>query len=66
MEDIHNWIEPLSQLVNDVLSLNLDLLSKESDNGAWSIAGFEQDGQWMRKEICLCSSFVYLQGIIEN
>jgi hypothetical protein len=56
MEDIHNWIEPLSQLV--VLSLDLDLLSKESNNGAWSIAGLELGGERMRQEIYLRSFFV--------
>ena len=66
MEGIHKWIEPLSQLVNDVLSLDLDLLSKESDDGAWSIAGLEPGGEWMRKEIYLCSTFVLLQGSIED
>jgi hypothetical protein len=58
MEDNYNWIEPLGQLVNNVLSLDLDLLSKESNNGACSIAGLKLGGEWMRQEIYLCSSFI--------
>ena len=38
MENIHKSIEPLSQRVNDVLILDLDLLLKESNNGAWGFA----------------------------
>lgn len=65
MEDIHKWIEVLSQLVNDVRILDLDLLSKESES-AWNTAGMELGGEWMRKEIRLCSFFVCLQRIIDR
>jgi hypothetical protein len=66
MEGIHKWIKPLGQLVNDVLSLYLDLVSEESDNGVRSLAGLEAGGELMGEEICLCSSFIILQGTVED
>ena len=44
----------------------MDLLSKDSNNGAWTIAELELRGEWIRKKIQFGSVFVRLQGIIEN
>jgi hypothetical protein len=44
----------------------LDLLMKDSENGAERVAVLELDGKRVRKKIVLCVSFVGLQGIIEN
>jgi hypothetical protein len=42
------------------------LLLNHKENGAWRVAGFELDGEWLSKKIVFGEFFVRLQGIKEN
>ena len=44
----------------------LDLLSKDVENAAGRLAGFEPVSEWVGEKIVLCALFVRFQGIIEN
>ena len=44
----------------------LDLLVNDGENGAERVAVLELGDEWMRKKVAPCSSFVGLQGIIED
>ena len=65
VQDSHSRVNPLCQLI--VVSLEtLDVLMNEAENGAGRGTVLELDGEWMRKDIVLGTSFVSLQGIVED
>jgi hypothetical protein len=43
----------------------MDLLLKNSKNGAGRVTGLELGGEWMGKKIILRAPFIRFQGIIE-
>jgi hypothetical protein len=65
MQDSHGWVKPSCQPI--VVSLESpDLLMNEGETGAGRGTVLELDDKWMCKEIVLGTSFVGLQGIVEN
>ena len=65
VQDSHGWVNPFCEPI--VVSLkSLDLLMNEGENGAEGGTILELDDKWMCKEIVLGTSFVSIQGIVEN
>ena len=67
-KNIHCRVEPSRQLFV-VASRSIEVLNlflKHCENGARRVAGLELDGEWVRKKVLLCLTFVGFQGIVEN
>jgi hypothetical protein len=67
-QDVHGGVQPLgpSVIATSRLIYPLHLLLKNSDNGAWRVAGLELGSEWMGKKIVPSAFFVRFQRIIDD
>jgi hypothetical protein len=67
VKDIHSRVEPFCESIlasSRVIEL-MDLLVKDSENGARRVACLQLGGEWMCEKILLCTPLVRFQCIME-
>ena len=65
MKDVHSGVQPLRISALRLIEL-LYLFLEHGEHATSGIAGLETVGEWVLKEIALCTLVVGFQGIVEN
>jgi hypothetical protein len=68
LQNVHCWIKPFgpSFIATPGLIQSLNLLLKDNNNGTRSVTGLKPGGEWVSKQIILCTLFIGVQGVIDQ
>lgn len=71
IDNIYRRVQPNCQAIIGVIaslrSIELfGLLLKHKEDAVGRVAGLELGGEWVRKKVLLCATFICFQGLVEN